>query len=82
MVGFIDIGADRFITRSELKTFFKRLKFPFVVFIYFSVILSSLILRMSLKMAFESEYKLEDVAVTRISSDKIDETFRSSTIGE
>lgn len=33
-------------------------------------------------MAFESEYKLEDVAATRIASEKIDETFRSSTIGE
>lgn len=35
-----------------------------------------------LNMAVESEYKLEDVAVTRIASEKIDETFRSSTIGE
>jgi hypothetical protein len=33
-------------------------------------------------MAFESEYKLEDVAATPVASDKIDETFRSSSIGE
>jgi len=33
-------------------------------------------------MSFESEYKLEDVPATRVAVDKIDETFRSSTIGE
>lgn len=33
-------------------------------------------------MSSETEYKLENVAVTVIESDKIDATFRSSTIGE
>ena len=33
-------------------------------------------------MAFESEYKLEDVAATPVASDEIDGTFRSSSIGE
>lgn len=33
-------------------------------------------------MAFESEYKLEDVAANRVASDKIDGEFRSTTIGE
>lgn len=33
-------------------------------------------------MTFESEYKIGDVPATRVESDKIDETFRSSTIGE
>ena len=33
-------------------------------------------------MVFESEYKLEDVPATRVTSDKIDGIFRSSTIGE
>jgi hypothetical protein len=33
-------------------------------------------------MPFESEYKLEDVAATRVPADKIDATFRSSTIGQ
>ena len=33
-------------------------------------------------MAFESDYKLQSVAATRIAADKIDETFKSSTIGE
>jgi hypothetical protein len=33
-------------------------------------------------MVFESEYNLEDVPATPVASDKIDGTFRSSTIGE
>jgi hypothetical protein len=33
-------------------------------------------------MTFESEYKLEDLPVTLVPSDKIDGTFRSSSIGE
>jgi hypothetical protein len=33
-------------------------------------------------MPFESEYKLEDVAATPVPADKIDATFRSSTIGQ
>jgi hypothetical protein len=33
-------------------------------------------------MSFESEYKLEKVAATPVAADKIDATFRSSTIGE
>jgi hypothetical protein len=33
-------------------------------------------------MAFESEYKLEDVAAIRVAPENIDETFRSSSIGE
>jgi len=33
-------------------------------------------------MASEEEYKLERVAATRISSDKIEEIFRSSCIGK
>jgi hypothetical protein len=33
-------------------------------------------------MSFESEYKLEDVSATRVAADKLDATFRSSTIGE
>lgn len=33
-------------------------------------------------MAFESEYKTDDVAATPVAADKIDGTFRSSTIGE
>ena len=31
---------------------------------------------------FETEYKLENVAATRVPADKIDGTFRSSSIGE
>ena len=34
-----------------------------------------------LKMSFESEYKLDNVAVP-VAADKIDATFRSSTIGQ
>lgn len=33
-------------------------------------------------MPFESEYKIEDVPATPVASDKIDGTFRSSSIGE
>jgi hypothetical protein len=33
-------------------------------------------------MLFETEYKLENVAAARVAADKIDDTFRSSTIGE
>jgi hypothetical protein len=33
-------------------------------------------------MSFESEYKVHDVSATRVAADKIDATFRSSTIGE
>jgi hypothetical protein len=33
-------------------------------------------------MSFESEYKLDDVAATPVAADKIDATFRSSTIGQ
>ena len=34
-------------------------------------------------MSFESEYKLDNVAeVTPVAADKIDATFRSSTIGQ
>jgi hypothetical protein len=33
-------------------------------------------------MTFESEYKLEDVAAIRVAPENIDETFRSSSIGE
>lgn len=33
-------------------------------------------------MAFESEYQLEDVAATRVASDEIDATFRSTSIGK
>jgi hypothetical protein len=33
-------------------------------------------------MSAESKYKLENVAATSIAADKIDATFRSSTIGE
>ncbi len=33
-------------------------------------------------MPFESEYKLENVAATPVPADKIDATFRSSTIGQ
>lgn len=33
-------------------------------------------------MAFESDYQLEDVAATRVDSDQIDATFRSTSIGE
>lgn len=33
-------------------------------------------------MPFETEYKLEDVEATRIASDAIDGTFRSTTIGK
>ena len=33
-------------------------------------------------MSLESEYKLEDVSATGVAADKIDATFRSSTIGE
>lgn len=33
-------------------------------------------------MSFESEYKLESVAATRVDADKIDATFKSSTIGK
>lgn len=33
-------------------------------------------------MANEVEYKLESVPATRVAADKIDETFRSSSIGE
>jgi len=33
-------------------------------------------------MSAESEYKLENVAATSVAADKIDATFRSSTIGE
>lgn len=34
------------------------------------------------KMAFESEYKLDSVAASRIVSEQIDATFKSSTIGK
>jgi len=33
-------------------------------------------------MSFEIEYKTEQVAATRVASDAIDPTFKSSTIGE
>lgn len=33
-------------------------------------------------MTFESDYKTENVAATPVAADKIDGTFRSSTIGE
>lgn len=33
-------------------------------------------------MAFESEYKLESIAATRVASEQIDATFKSSTIGK
>jgi hypothetical protein len=33
-------------------------------------------------MSFESEYKVDHVRATRVAADKIDATFRSSTIGE
>jgi hypothetical protein len=33
-------------------------------------------------MSFESEYKLDNVAATPVAADKIDATFRSSTIGQ
>jgi hypothetical protein len=33
-------------------------------------------------MPFESEYKLESVTATPVTADKINTTFRSSTIGE
>jgi hypothetical protein len=33
-------------------------------------------------MSAESEYKLENVAAKSVAADKIDATFRSSTIGE
>lgn len=33
-------------------------------------------------MSFESEYKVDEVAATRIPSGDIDDTFRSSSIGE
>jgi hypothetical protein len=35
-----------------------------------------------LKMSFESEYKLDNVAATPVAADKIEATFRSSTIGQ
>jgi hypothetical protein len=33
-------------------------------------------------MTFESDYNLDNVAATPVAADKIDETFRSSSIGE
>jgi hypothetical protein len=33
-------------------------------------------------MAFETDYQLEDVPATRVPSDEIDGTFRSTSIGE
>ncbi len=33
-------------------------------------------------MTFETEYKTDNVAVEPVAADKIDGTFRSSTIGE
>ena len=33
-------------------------------------------------MAFESEYKLDSVAASRVAPEQIDATFKSSTIGK
>jgi len=33
-------------------------------------------------MPFNTDYKLEDVEVARVASDKIDGTFRSTTTGK
>jgi hypothetical protein len=37
---------------------------------------------MASKADIESEYKIDDVAATRVASDKIDATFKSSSIGK
>jgi len=67
------------ITRSTEKPFSKRKKGCQSFLISFAFLKQP---SQKVNMAFESEYQLEGVAATRVASDKIDATFRSTSIGK
>ena len=65
-------------TFSSHSSFFHSLSNQFVRILSCQTVLSFSIH----KMSFESGYKLDDVAATRVAANKIDETFRSTSVGE